>query len=59
MKKVPAEIPIPPTTINAIKKTLESLQVQTKGDTLEIGLFMPNEGAARAADDANVARGGA
>ena len=43
MKKVPAELPIPPGTIDAIKKTVESLQVQTKGDSLEIGVFMPNE----------------
>jgi hypothetical protein len=43
LQKMPANAPIPASTVAALKKAIESVQAQAKGNAVEIGMFLPNE----------------
>src|SRR5262245_42968775 len=43
LQKMPANVPIPPATVAALKKAIESVQVQAKGDAVDVGMFLSNE----------------
>src|SRR5262249_57538390 len=43
LKKIPADFPLPPSTIAAMRKALESIQIQPKGVGVEGAIFVPRE----------------
>lgn len=43
LKKIPAEVPFPPGSIDALRKTLESIQVMAKDNTVQGSILAPGE----------------
>jgi hypothetical protein len=43
LKKIQADVPLPPSAIAAMRKTLESIQIQPKGAGVEGAIFVPTE----------------
>src|SRR5262249_10964267 len=43
LKKIPADVPLPASAVTALRKAVESLQIQAKDSGIEGAIFLPSE----------------
>jgi hypothetical protein len=43
LKKMPADVPLPPSAVTALRKAVESLQIQAKESGVEGAIFLPSD----------------